>query len=328
MDLVTGGSGFLGSHIVEALLARGRKIRCLVRDPDRPGNLAAVPAELVTGDLRDPGAMERAVVGCEIVYHCAADYRLYARDPQELFDSNVGGTRNILEAATRAGVRRIVYTSSVAALGLSPDGSPANEKTPLRPEDVIGPYKKSKLDAQRVALDFASRGSPVVIVNPSTPIGERDIKPTPTGRVIVDFLNRRLPAYVDTGLNVIDVRDVAEGHLLAAERARVGEPYILGNRNLTLREILELLSRITGLPAPRVRLPHAIPLAFAAIDTAVARLTGGEPRVSLDSVRMSRHRMFFDSSKAVRELSLPLSPIENAFARAVEWFRASSHVRS
>ena len=327
MDLVTGGTGFVGTHVVRALLAEGRKVRGLVRPNSRRDNLAGLPIEIVEGDLTDAPSLARAMGGVERLYHVAADYRLWARHPEELYRANAGGTENVLSAAAQAGVSRIVYTSSVAALGLTEDGSPANEETPVVRDRIVGHYKRSKYDAERVALEWAKRGLPVVIVNPSTPVGERDIKPTPTGQMIVDFLNRKMPAYVDTGLNLIDVRDVARGHLLAAEKGRVGERYILGNRDLTLKEILETLSRLTGLPAPTTRLPHAIPLVFGAVSSAAARITGRPPRVSLDSVRMSMHRMFFDAGKAVRELGLPQMPIEEPLARAVEWFRANGYVR-
>ena len=321
MDLVTGGTGFVGSHVVRALLSRGRRVRCLVRAESRRDQLEGLPVEIAVGNLTDAASLSPALSGVHTLYHVAADYRLWARDPQELYRANPGGTENILAAAAAAGVARVVHTSSVAALGLMPDGSAADETTPVERARIIGHYKKSKYDAERVAQKWAARGLPVVIVNPSTPIGEGDIKPTPTGQMIVDFLNRRLPAYVDTGLNLVDVRDVAEGHLAAAERGRVGERYILGNRNMTLREILETLARLTGLPAPAVRLPHWIPLAAAAVTTGVARVTGRPPRVSLESVRMSTHRMFFDAKKAVRELGLPQTPVEDALSRAVSWFR-------
>lgn len=266
--------------------------------------------------------------GVGALYHVAADYRLWTRDPEELRRTNVGGTENVLSAASEAGIARIVYTSSVGALGLTADGSPADEKTPVARDTIVGHYKKSKFDAERVAEAYAAKGLPVVIVNPSTPVGERDVKPTPTGQLVVDFLNRRLPAYVDTGLNLVDVRDVASGHLLAAEKGRVGEKYILGHRNMTLKEILEMLASLTGLPAPTLRLPHAIPLAAAAVDTFVAGLLGRPPRISLESVRMSRHRMFFDASKAVRELGLPQSPVEEALARSIRWFLENGYVRA
>jgi dihydroflavonol-4-reductase len=327
MDLVTGGTGFVGAHVVRALLAEGRAVRCLARPGSRRDNLADLPVEIVEGDLLDESSLARAMRGVATLYHVAADYRLWCRDPQELYRANAGGTENVLAAAAQARVSRVVYTSSVAALGLTPDGSPATETTPVAREAIVGDYKKSKYDAQRVAEAWAAKGLPVVIVNPSTPVGELDIKPTPTGQMVVDFLNRRMPAYVDTGLNLIDVRDVARGHLLAAARGRIGERYILGNRNLTLKEILDALARITGLPSPSLRLPHWIPLAVGAASSAVARVTGRPPRVSLDSVRMSTHKMFFDAGKAVRELGLPQTPVEEPLSRAVDWFRANGYVR-
>jgi len=324
-SLVTGATGFVGAHVARALLAEGESVRCLVRSGSRRDNLAELDVEIVEGDLRQEASLKPAVAGCRRVFHCAADYRLFTRDPEELYRSNVEGTRNLLRAAGEAGVERVVYTSSVGALGLTKDGTPADETTPVSLERMIGHYKRSKYLAERVAEEAVAAGVPVVIVTPSTPVGELDIKPTPTGQMIVDFLNRRMPAYVDTGLNLVDVRDVARGHLLAAERGRLGEKYILGNRDLTLREIFELLSRLTGLPAPRWRVPHLLPLAAAAVDTGLARLLEREPRVSLESVRMSRYRMFFTSAKAVRELALPQSPVEEALERAASWFRSHGY---
>ncbi len=326
--LVTGGTGFVGAHVVRALLAGGARVRCLVRPGSDRRNLQGLPVELAEGDLLDPHSLSKAISGCSLVFHVAADYRLSAPDPGRLARVNVEGTRNVLAAAGEAGVRRVVYTSSVGALGLRPDGRPADETTPVTRGDMIGAYKRSKFDAEEVAREFAAKGLPLVIVNPSSPVGERDVKPTPTGKLIVDFLNGRLPAYVDTGLNLVDVRDVAAGHLLAADKGRHGERYILGNRDMTLKEILETLARITGLPGPRVRLPHAIPYAVAALGEVVARITGRPPAVSLEGVRMSRHRMFFDAGKAVRELGLPQSPVEDALARAVAWFRENGYVRA
>jgi dihydroflavonol-4-reductase len=256
VDLVTGGTGFVGSHVVRALLAKGRSVRCLVRAGSRRDNLDGLPVEIAVGDLTDPASLARALSGVHALYHVAADYRLWAKDPQELYRANAGGTESILAAAAAAGVAKVVYTSSVAALGLNDDGTPGDETTPVARARIIGHYKKSKYDAEQVAVAWAAKGLPVVIVNPSTPIGERDIKPTPTGKLIVDFLNRKLPAYVDTGLNLVDVHDVAAGHLAAAEKGRAGERYILGNRDMTLKEILETLARLTGMPAPKVRLPH------------------------------------------------------------------------
>lgn len=327
MDLVTGGTGFVGAHVVRALLARGRSVRCLVRAGSVRTNLDGLDVELVEGDLTDAASLARAVDGAQRVFHVAADYRLYARDPQELHRANVDGTEHVLAACAQAGVERVVHTSSVGALAVSDGGPPSTEGTPVALEDMIGHYKRSKFLSERVARSWAERGLDVVIVNPSTPVGELDVKPTPTGKIIVDFLNRKMPCYVDTGLNLIDVRDVAEGHVLAAERGQVGDRYILGNRNMTLKEILDALAAITGLPAPRVRLPHWIPTAVAAVDTARARVFGGTPKVPLEAVRMSRHTMFFDASKAVRELGLPQSPIEGALARAVTWFREGGYVQ-
>lgn len=324
--LVTGGSGFIGAHVVRALLADGASVRCLVRGDSRRDNLAGLDVDLAVGDLTDTATLASAVRGCDRVFHCAADYRLGVRDPRPLYRSNVDGTANLLQAAADAGVARVVYTSSVGALGLHADGSPADETAPVQLSDMIGHYKRSKFLGERVAEEWAGRGLPVVIVNPSTPVGEMDIKPTPTGKIIVDFLRRRLPAYVDTGLNLMDVRDVAAGHLLAAERGRPGEKYILGGTNLTLRQMLASLAEITGLPAPRWRLPHWIPMIAAFASEGAARLTGGEPAVALEAVRMSRHHMYFDAGKAVRELGLPQSPVREALARAVDWFREHGHV--
>jgi dihydroflavonol-4-reductase len=324
---VTGGTGFVGAHVVRALLKRGRTVRCLVRSSSRLSNLEELPVEVVAGDVTDRASLMRVMAGARTVFHCAADYRLSARRPREIYAVNVEGTRNVLAAASEVGAERVVYTSSVGALGLTRDGRPGNEETPVEPRSLIGHYKKSKHQAERVAQEWAARGLPVVIVNPSTPVGELDIKPTPTGQMIVDFLNRRLPAYVDTGLNIVDVRDVAEGHVLAAEKGRVGERYILGNRDMTLKEILDTLSTVTGIPSPAIRLPHWIPLAAAAADTVAARLTGRPPRVPLEGVRMSRHRMFFDAGKAIRELGLPQTPVEEALARAVAYFRENGYVR-
>ena len=321
MDLVTGGTGFIGAHVVRALLREGRSVRCLVRAQSPRANLDGLEVELVEGDLSDPDSLRLAVAGVERVFHCAADYRLYARDANEIYRTNVDGTRALLAAADGAGVERFVYTSSVGALGLPAGGEPGDEETPVRLDKMIGHYKRSKFLAERVAEEFSARGFPVVIVNPSTPVGELDIKPTPTGQMIVDFLRRRMPFVVDTGLNLIDVRDVAAGHLLAAERGEIGRKYILGHRNLSLAEIADILSALSGLPGPRGRIPHAIPLLVAAIDTAFARLTRRTPRVALEAVRMSRHRMYFSADRAVRELGLPQTPVEESLRRAIEWFR-------
>jgi len=323
---VTGGSGFVGAHVVRSLLARGAEVRCLVRSTSPKVNLEGLEVELAVGDLTDRASLAKAVHGCDAVFHVAADYRLFVRRPEEMYASNVEGTRNVLAASAEAGVSKVVYTSTVGALGLHEDGTPADETTPVSLEKMIGHYKRSKFLAERVAEEWVEKGLPVVIVNPSTPVGEYDVKPTDTGKIVVDFLKGKIPAYVDTGLNLIDVRDCAEGHLLAAEKGRVGEKYILGHRNLELREIFEILAEITGLPAPTTRLPHWLPIAVGAVDTLRARLFGGEPRVSYEAARLARYKMFFDPSKAVRELGLPQTPVEEALRRAVEWFRENGYV--
>lgn len=325
--LVTGGTGFVGSRVVRKLVARGETVRCLVRRTSVLGNLEGLPVEQVTGDLQDAESLDRAVRGCRMVYHVAADYRLWSRDPQALYRSNVEGTRSLLAAAARAGCERIVYCSSVGALGIPKDGTPGTERTPVTLEDMIGHYKRSKFLAEQEALKAAARGVPVVIVNPSTPVGPNDIKPTETGRIVTRFLNDEMPAYLDTGLNLVDVDDVAEGHLLAAEKGRVGEKYILGNRNMTLREILECLASLTGKTAPRVKMPYGFVLGIARVNEFfVGTLLGREPGIPVEGVLMARKRMFFDASKAVRELGLPQSPVEEALERAIRWFSEHGYV--
>ena len=325
---MTGGTGFVGGHVVRALLKRGETPRCLVRSESPLGNLAGLGVEVARGDLSSVSALAQAMAGIPTAYHCAADYRLYARNPQEVFAANVDGTRNLLRAAGEAGVRKVVYTSSVGALGHSQTDAPADETTPVSASDMVGSYKQSKFHAERVAVEFAQGGLPVVIVNPSTPVGELDLKPTPTGQMIVRFLKGKMPAYVATGLNLVDVRDVAEGHLLAAERGRIGAKYILGHKNMSLKEILDGLARLTGLPSPRLRLPHVVPLAIGALDTLRARLSGGTPEVPWDGVRMARKTMYFDAGRAVRELGFPQSSIEDALGRAVVWFREKGYAPS
>jgi len=316
---LTGATGFIGSHVARALVERGHSVRCLCRSTARHPDDHDLPVEWRVGDLTDRASIRRAAKGAEVIFHCAADYRLYAPDPLELYRNNVDGTRNVLAVAAELAVKRVVYTSSVGTLAVH-GRQPANENARAEPEQVVGAYKRSKVLAEREAERWSARGLPVVVVSPSTPIGERDIKPTPTGRMVVDFLNGRMPAYVDTGLNVVDVHDVAVGHVLAAERGRPGETYILGNRNLTLREILELLSRLTGRAAPRIKLPHWMPLAIAHLEAPLARWMRRTPRIAVDAARMSRSFMFFDVGKAVRELGMPQSPPEAAFERAIRWF--------
>jgi dihydroflavonol-4-reductase len=322
---VTGATGFVGWHLVEALLSRGDEVRCLAR-PASAALLEGRKTQVTLGDLTDFHSLRRGMDGVEAVYHCAADYRLYVDDPKAMYAANVEGTRNILRAAAEAGVRRVVYTSTVGALGLNSDASPANEQTPVSLSDMVGHYKRSKFLAERVAEEWAAKGLPLVIVNPSTPVGERDIKPTATGRMILDFLRGKIPAYVDTGLNLVDVRDVAAGHILAMERGRLGEKYILGHQDLSLKAILDSLASIAGRPSPRVRVPHWLPLAVAAADTALARMRGGKPRFELDAVRLSRKKMYFDPGKAVRDLGMPQTPVGEALERAVLWFRRNGYV--
>jgi len=325
--LLTGASGFIGGHVLDALLEAGADVRCLVRDSSPRRNLDGKPVEIAVGDLRDAGSLKEATAGCDAVYHCAADYRFYAADSRELYDSNVEGTRNVMRAAAAEGVGKVVYTSSVGTLGLHADGTPGDEATAVSLDDMVGHYKRSKYLAERVAEQWVAKGLPVVIVNPSAPVGDGDLKPTATGKMILDFLNRKVPAYVDTGLNLVDVRDVALGHLLAAERGNVGEKYILGNRDMTLKEIFETLSEITGLAAPRIQLPHWVPLTFAALETGISRMLKRQPNVPLEAVKLARYRMFFDASKAVRELGLPQTPVEKPLRRAVDWYRDNGYVK-
>jgi dihydroflavonol-4-reductase len=328
--VVTGATGFVGFHVAQQLAARGERIRVLVRPNSRRDNIAALPGDLVEpvcGDLTDPESLRQAVRGCDTLYHVAADYRLWARDPQDLYRANVDGTRQLLQAAHDAGVRCVVYTSTVGALGIPHDGSSGTEETAVTEADMIGHYKRSKFLAEQEARRFVEQGMRVVIVNPSTPVGEHDIKPTPTGQIIVDFLNGRLPAYVDTGLNLIDVRDVAAGILLAGEHGRSGERYILGNRNTTLREMFEMLAQITGRSAPRIRLPYAVAWCAVGAENLIAtRLLRRAPIHPFEGVKMARYKMYFDAGKAVRELRLPQSPVEEALRRATEWFRANGYL--
>ncbi len=325
--LVTGASGFVGSHVVRKLVDRGERVRVLVRRQSSLRNLQRLPVEVFFGDLNDRGSIEKAVAGCRRVYHVAADYRLWASDPSSLYKVNVEGTRNVLEAAAAARVERIVYTSTVGALGIPHDGTPGTEDSPVSLQEMIGHYKRSKFLAEAEAMAAVKAGVPVVIVNPSTPVGAMDIKPTPTGQMIVEFLNGRMPAYVETGLNLIDVEDVAQGHLLAMEKGKVGQKYILGHRNLRLKEILEMLSRVTGRPSPKVRLPRVVALGLAAVSTGASAVTKRPPRIPWEGVRMAGKHMFFDASKAVRELDLPQRPVEEALTKAVSWFRENGYVR-
>jgi dihydroflavonol-4-reductase len=323
---ITGATGFVGSHVAQALADRGADLRLLVRSSSRTDNIAELKAEIVSGDLREPAFLKDAMSGCEFVFHVAADYRLWVRDPDEMYRANVEGTRAILHAAQESGVRRVVYCSSVATMGFTETGQIVDENTPVALPDMIGHYKRSKFMAEQIALDAGRKGANVVVVNPTTPIGERDIKPTPTGRIVVDFLNRKFPAYVDTGLNLADVKEVARGHVLAMEKAVPGERYILGGENLTLKQILDKLAALTGLPSPSTKVPHAVAMGFAVFDEFfVGRLLGKEPRATMEAVRMGRKKMFASSAKAERELGYKTVPVEEALERAVQWFQSHGY---
>lgn len=318
--LVTGGTGFVGANVVRELLAEGATVRVLARPASDRRALAGLRVEVMEGDLVDPRSVARAVAGVHVVFHVAADYRLWAPDPAPLYRANVEGTRAVLEAAGEAGVGRIVYTSTVGALGIPKDGTPGTEATPVTLADMVGPYKRSKFLAEQVAVERARAGLPVVIVNPSAPVGPWDVKPTPTGQMIVDFMRGRLYGTLDTGLNLVHVRDVARGHLLAAERGKPGERYILGAENLSLADIVRRLAAITGRPAPRLRVPYAVAWCGALCMEGVARVTRRPPPFSLTAVRMARKRMYFSPARAVRELGLPQTDTREALRAAVEWF--------
>lgn len=329
---VTGASGFIGSNLVHELAAQGHTVRALVRPGSDRRALAGIDCECVEGDVLDPAPLRQGLAGCEWCFHVAASYALWLRDYAPMYAANVNGTRNVLTAAGEAGCRRIVYTSTVGCIGL-----PSQDRGPVVPSDetalateaqMTNPYKHSKWQAERVACQLAAQGLPIVIVNPSAPVGPRDVKPTPTGKVIVDFLNRALPAYMDTGLNWVHVRDVACGHILAALKGRLGERYILGHAmgNWTMKQALDILAEITGLPAPRTRIPYGVALTFARFDEWRSRWTGRPPRAPVAGVRMARYTMFFNPAKAIRELGLPQTPPRQALQDAVDWFRASGHV--
>jgi dihydroflavonol-4-reductase len=323
---VTGGTGFVGGAVVRRLLEAGYEIRALVRPGTDTRQLDGVPVERVEGDVRDAGSLRRGVGGCDHVFHVAALYSFWGHPWDDFYQVNVEGTRRVLEAARDGGVERIVHTSSVAALGTNADHSPATEETPSSLEDRIGTYQRSKFLGQEIAREFARQGLPVVIVNPSTPVGVGDHKPTPTGQVIVDYLNGRMPAYVDTGLNIVDVEDVAAGHLLAAERGRIGERYILGGENLSLKQVLDLLAEISGRPRVRYRIPNALALAWSYVDVTLARLNPRRiPAATPAKVRMSYHYEFYDPSKAIRELGLPQTPAREALRKAVDWYRSHGY---
>jgi len=326
LAFVTGATGFVGSHVAHVLAEQGASLRLLVRPSSDLRNIQELNAERVTGDLRNPASMKKAVSGCDVVFHVAADYRLWVRDPDEMYRSNVEGTRAILEAAREARVSRVVYTSSVATMGFTSNGHLADESSPVSFANMIGHYKRSKFMAEEVAISAGRSGMDVVVVNPTTPVGERDIKPTPTGQIVVDFLKRKFPAYVDTGLNLVDVTECAKGHLSALEKGVSGERYVLGGENLTLKQILDKLGAITGLPSPRIKVPYAAALVTGVVDQVVTGyIRGHQPRATIDAVRMGRKKMFVSSGKAERDLGWKQVPVEGALRRAVDWFRVNGY---
>jgi dihydroflavonol-4-reductase len=323
---ITGATGFVGSHVAQELSRRGADLRVLVRPTSKLENLGALPVETVTGDLLQVEALRPAVAGCDAVVHVAADYRLWVTDPEKMLAANVTGTRDLLRIAREEGVPRVVYTSSVATMGFFSDGRLANEETPVCLDDMIGFYKRSKYLAEQEAVAAVRAGQQVIILNPTTPVGSCDIKPTPSGRIVVDFLNRKFPAYMDTGLNLVDVNEVARTHADALETGRPGERYILGGENLTLKQMLDKMSAITGLPSPTMRVPYSVAMAFAVYDqTITGKLRGGEPRATVEAVRMGKKKMFVSSAKAERELGFRVVPVYGALRSAIEWFRAHQY---
>jgi dihydroflavonol-4-reductase len=323
---LTGATGFVGSHVARAFAAQGARLRLLVRPTSRLDNLEGLSAETVLGDLRSPESFRSALGDCEVLVHVAADYRLWVRDPQVMYAANVDGTRNLLALARELGVAKVVYTSSVATMGFREDGTIVDENTPVSLDDMIGHYKRSKYLAEQEAIAAAREGQHVIVLNPTTPIGANDIKPTPTGQIIVDFLNRKFPAYVDTGLNLVDVDEVAQMHVGAVERGQPGERYILGGENFSLKQILDKMSAITGIPSPTMEVPHPVAMAFAFFDEMfTGRLRGREPRATVEAVRMGKKKMFASSAKAERELGFRIVPVYAALRAAIDWFRAHGY---
>ncbi|WP_455241349.1 hopanoid-associated sugar epimerase [Petrachloros mirabilis] len=319
--LVTGATGFVGGAVARALVRAGVDVRVLVRTDADLQNLEGLSVERLTGDLRDPASLRKVLTGCRQLYHVAAHYALWAKDPSIFYEINVTGTRNLLEAARDVGIERTVYCSTIGAIGLPPDGGLGTEETPVSLDQMAGHYKRSKYLAEQEVLKLANEGLPVVIVNPSAPVGAGDVKPTPTGQVIVDFMKGRMPAYIETGMNIVDVDDVATGHLLAMQKGRQGERYILGCRNLMLHEVFEILSKLTGVKAPSIKLPRLAILPLAYVNQWISNLTGQPPRIPLEGVKMAKYKMHYDCSKAIRELGLPQTPPEIALEKAVRWFR-------
>jgi len=323
--LVTGAAGFLGSHVARQLVARGDDVRVLLRTSSTNRAIADLSLEYVTGDLRDPASLDRAMKGVKRVFHVAADYRLWARRSREIYDSNVGGTKNLLEAAKRVGVEQLIYTSTVATIAVDRPKLP-NEFTDAKLQEMVGHYKRSKWMAEREALNAAKNGLPVIVAMPTTPVGPWDWKPTPTGKIILDFLNGKMPGYVETGLNFVSVEECAAGHLLLAEKGKVGERYLLGGENLTLKAMLDTLAKITGLRAPSLKIPHGLALGVAYANTVFSRLLGREPGIPIEGVKIARHMMFVDCSRAQRELGFKAGPVAAALERAVRWYEANGYI--
>lgn len=324
--LVTGATGFVGAAVVRALIRTGVEVRVLARRDSDFSNLQPFKIDGAYGDLRDKDSLCKALTGCRQLYHVAAHYALWARNPAIFYDVNVTGTKNLMEAARDAGTERIVYCSTIGAIGLPPGGGLGTEETPVSLDQMAGHYKRSKYLAEQEVLTLAKQGLPVVIVNPSAPVGEGDVKPTPTGQMIVEFMKGRMPAYIETGMNIVDVDDVAAGHLLAMQKGRIGERYILGTKNLMLRDIFEILSRLTGIPMPSVKLPRELILPLAYLNLAFSRVTGIPPRIPLEGVKMAKYKMHYDCGKAIRELGIPQTPPEVALEKAVRWFRDHGYV--
>lgn len=323
---LTGATGFVGSHVADALHAAGAELRLLTRKTSRTEHLGSLNAELIVGDLREPKGFRTALSGCDALIHVAADYRLWVRDPQAMYAANVQGTRSLLQMARELNVRRVVYTSSVATMGFRTDGTVVDELSPVSLGAMVGHYKRSKFLAEQEAIQAARDGQHVIVLNPTTPIGANDAKPTPTGRIVVDFLNRNFPAYVDTGLNLVDVQAVAAMHVVALDRGTPGERYILGGENLTLKQILDRMASMTGLPAPTMQVPHSVAMTFAFFDEWVTgRIRGREPRATVEAVRMGKKKMFASSAKAERELDYRVQPVEAALRAAIDWFRANGY---
>jgi dihydroflavonol-4-reductase len=325
--LVTGAAGFLGSHVARQLVARGEDVRVLMRPSSNNRAISDLSLEYVTGDLRDSASLERAMKGVKRVFHVAADYRLWAKKPQEIYDSNAGGTKNLLAAAKNAGVEQLIYTSTVATIAVDRPELP-NEATEAKLEEMIGHYKRSKWMAEQEVLRAAREGFPAVVAMPTTPVGPWDWKPTPTGKIILDFLNGKMPGYVETGLNFVGVEECAAGHLLVSERGKTGGRYLLGGENLTLKDLLDTLSKITGLPAPTMKIPHGMALTVAYVESAFSRLIGKEPQIPVEGVKIAQHKMFVDCSRAQRELGFQPGPVAAALERAVRWYQANGYVKA